>query len=101
MIEREYIVQRDLSQHATRVAPVHNRQNVQIRLPQIMKDQVRRLIGKQQWGLCRLRRTAGRASAGRPRQGLRDLFGAHTYRRTDRDGVFHTLWAQDRSEETR
>jgi len=34
-------------------------------------------------------------------QGLRDFFGAHTYRRTDRDGVFHTLWAQDRSEETR
>jgi 6-phosphogluconate dehydrogenase len=34
-------------------------------------------------------------------QGLRDYFGAHTYRRTDRDGVFHTLWAQDRSEETR
>jgi 6-phosphogluconate dehydrogenase len=31
-------------------------------------------------------------------QGLRDYFGAHTYRRTDRDGVFHTLWAQDRSE---
>jgi len=34
-------------------------------------------------------------------QGLRDYFGAHTYRRTDRDGVFHTLWAQDRSEEAR
>ena len=34
-------------------------------------------------------------------QGLRDFFGAHTYRRTDRDGVFHTLWAQDRSEEAR
>ena len=34
-------------------------------------------------------------------QGLRDYFGAHTYRRTDRDGVFHTLWAQDRSEVTR
>ncbi len=34
-------------------------------------------------------------------QGLRDFFGAHTYRRTDRDGVFHTLWAQDRSEVTR
>ena len=34
-------------------------------------------------------------------QGLRDYFGAHTYRRTDRDGTFHTLWAQDRSEETR
>jgi 6-phosphogluconate dehydrogenase len=34
-------------------------------------------------------------------QGLRDYFGAHTYRRTDRDGVFHTLWAQDRSEESR
>jgi 6-phosphogluconate dehydrogenase len=34
-------------------------------------------------------------------QGLRDFFGAHTYRRTDRDGTFHTLWAQDRSEQTR
>jgi 6-phosphogluconate dehydrogenase len=34
-------------------------------------------------------------------QGLRDYFGAHTYRRTDRDGTFHTLWAQGRSEEAR
>ena len=25
-------------------------------------------------------------------QGLRDLFGAHTYHRTDREGVFHTQW---------
>jgi 6-phosphogluconate dehydrogenase len=32
-------------------------------------------------------------------QGQRDYFGAHTYRRTDRDGSFHTLWAGDRSEE--
>ena len=32
-------------------------------------------------------------------QGLRDNFGAHTYRRVDRDGSFHTLWAGDRSEE--
>ena len=31
-------------------------------------------------------------------QGLRDNFGAHTYRRTDKDGTFHTLWAGDRSE---
>jgi len=31
-------------------------------------------------------------------QGLRDNFGAHTYRRTDRDGVFHTLWSDDRTE---
>jgi 6-phosphogluconate dehydrogenase len=28
-------------------------------------------------------------------QGQRDLFGAHTYRRVDKDGTFHTLWAQD------
>jgi 6-phosphogluconate dehydrogenase len=28
-------------------------------------------------------------------QGLRDLFGAHTYRRLDREGSFHTRWAQD------
>jgi 6-phosphogluconate dehydrogenase len=31
-------------------------------------------------------------------QGLRDFFGAHTYRRTDRDGVFHTMWGDDRRE---
>ena len=31
-------------------------------------------------------------------QGLRDFFGAHTYRRTDAEGSFHTLWADDRSE---
>jgi 6-phosphogluconate dehydrogenase len=31
-------------------------------------------------------------------QGLRDFFGAHTYRRVDRSGSFHTLWAEDRSE---
>jgi 6-phosphogluconate dehydrogenase len=31
-------------------------------------------------------------------QGLRDLFGAHTYRRVDRDGVFHTRWSSDRTE---
>ena len=31
-------------------------------------------------------------------QGQRDYFGAHTYRRVDRDGSFHTLWGQDRSE---
>ena len=34
-------------------------------------------------------------------QGLRDFFGAHTYRRTDREGSFHTLWAEDRSEVSR
>jgi 6-phosphogluconate dehydrogenase len=28
-------------------------------------------------------------------QGLRDYFGAHTYRRVDRDGTFHTLWNED------
>ena len=32
-------------------------------------------------------------------QGLRDYFGAHTYRRVDREGAFHTLWGGDRSEE--
>ena len=31
-------------------------------------------------------------------QGLRDFFGAHTYKRTDREGVFHTRWAQDGEE---
>jgi 6-phosphogluconate dehydrogenase len=34
-------------------------------------------------------------------QGLRDYFGAHTYHRTDRDGTYHTLWAQDGAEVTR
>jgi len=28
-------------------------------------------------------------------QGLRDLFGAHTYRRLDAEGSFHTRWGQD------
>jgi 6-phosphogluconate dehydrogenase len=28
-------------------------------------------------------------------QGLRDLFGAHTYRRVDREGHFHVLWSED------
>jgi 6-phosphogluconate dehydrogenase len=31
-------------------------------------------------------------------QGLRDYFGAHTYRRLDREGSFHTRWAQDGAE---
>ncbi|MBT2209966.1 NADP-dependent phosphogluconate dehydrogenase [Actinomadura sp. NEAU-AAG7] len=31
-------------------------------------------------------------------QGQRDYFGAHTYRRTDREGTFHTLWGGDRTE---
>ncbi|HSK91413.1 MAG TPA: NADP-dependent phosphogluconate dehydrogenase [Euzebyales bacterium] len=31
-------------------------------------------------------------------QGLRDFFGAHTYRRLDREGVFHTRWGQDGAE---
>ncbi|MHA6793088.1 NADP-dependent phosphogluconate dehydrogenase [Pseudonocardia bannensis] len=31
-------------------------------------------------------------------QGLRDFFGAHTYRRTDTEGAFHTRWAQDGAE---
>src|SRR3954462_6210571 len=31
-------------------------------------------------------------------QGLRDYFGAHTYRRTDTEGSFHTRWAQDGAE---
>ena len=31
-------------------------------------------------------------------QGLRDFFGAHTYRRTDRDGTYHTRWSQDGAE---
>ncbi|MGN6445139.1 NADP-dependent phosphogluconate dehydrogenase [Amnibacterium sp.] len=31
-------------------------------------------------------------------QGQRDFFGAHTYGRIDKPGVFHTLWSGDRSE---
>jgi len=31
-------------------------------------------------------------------QGLRDYFGAHTYHRIDREGAFHTRWAQDGAE---
>ncbi|WP_130507437.1 NADP-dependent phosphogluconate dehydrogenase [Microterricola gilva] len=31
-------------------------------------------------------------------QGQRDFFGAHTYKRVDQDGTFHTLWSGDRSE---
>ena len=31
-------------------------------------------------------------------QGQRDFFGAHTYARTDREGIFHTRWAQDGTE---
>ncbi|BDR55250.1 6-phosphogluconate dehydrogenase, decarboxylating [Bombiscardovia apis] len=31
-------------------------------------------------------------------QGQRDLFGAHTYGRVDEPGIFHTLWAADKSE---
>jgi 6-phosphogluconate dehydrogenase len=31
-------------------------------------------------------------------QGQRDFFGAHTYRRIDKPGTFHTLWSGDHSE---
>ncbi len=31
-------------------------------------------------------------------QGLRDLFGAHTYKRVDRDGNFHVEWSGDGSQ---
>jgi 6-phosphogluconate dehydrogenase len=31
-------------------------------------------------------------------QGLRDYFGAHTYRRVDKEGTFHTEWAGDQRE---
>jgi len=32
-------------------------------------------------------------------QGQRDFFGAHTYKRVDKPGVFHTTWSGSRSEE--
>ena len=31
-------------------------------------------------------------------QGLRDYFGAHTYRRTDAEGSYHVRWPQDGAE---
>lgn len=42
-----------------------------------------------------LRRARGPANL---LQGLRDFFGAHTYRRLDKPGSFHTRWAQDGEE---
>jgi 6-phosphogluconate dehydrogenase len=39
-----------------------------------------------------LRRARGPANL---LQGLRDYFGAHTYRRLDNEGVFHTRWSED------
>ncbi len=32
-------------------------------------------------------------------QALRDYFGAHTYKRVDREGTFHLNWSTDRSQE--
>ncbi len=29
-------------------------------------------------------------------QGLRDLFGAHTYRRIDKEGDFHSTWTEEK-----
>ena len=28
-------------------------------------------------------------------QAQRDFFGAHTYERTDREGIFHTIWEEE------
>ena len=42
-----------------------------------------------------LRRARGPANL---LQGLRDYFGAHTYRRLDKEGSFHTRWSQDGKE---
>ncbi len=42
-----------------------------------------------------LRRARGPANL---LQGLRDYFGSHTYRRTDRPGSFHVRWGQDGTE---
>ena len=42
-----------------------------------------------------LRRTRGPANL---LQGLRDYFGAHTYRRIDAEGSFHIRWSQDGTE---
>ena len=43
-----------------------------------------------------LRRARGPANL---LQGLRDYFGAHTYRRLDKEGRFHTRWSEDGAEE--
>ena len=43
-----------------------------------------------------LRRSRGPANL---LQGLRDYFGAHTYRRLDEEGHFHTRWSQDGTEQ--
>ena len=29
-------------------------------------------------------------------QGQRDYFGAHTYQRNDREGVYHTEWYEEK-----
>ena len=42
-----------------------------------------------------LRRSRGPANL---LQGLRDYFGAHSYRRLDKEGSFHTRWGQDGEE---
>ena len=34
------------------------------------------------------------AAAGEPHTGTADYFGAHTYRRIDREGVFHSEWGE-------
>jgi 6-phosphogluconate dehydrogenase len=34
-------------------------------------------------------------------QGQRDFFGAHTYRRVDREGAFHTAWATEKRPESK
>ena len=47
-------------------------------------------------GVLRLARLG--APAGSLIQGQRDFFGAHTYKRVDKPGTFHTLWSDDRSE---
>jgi len=31
-------------------------------------------------------------------QAQRDLFGAHTYERTDKPGAFHSQWADEKQE---
>ena len=50
--------------------------------------------------LAELLRRAARASAPPAAliQGQRDLFGAHTYKRVDKPGTFHTQWTGDRTE---
>ncbi len=64
---------------------------------EVMEEQERVLVGAREVEHARIGRRRERGPANLI-QGLRDFFGAHTYRRTDADGYFHTRWSQDGTE---